>query len=796
MGILLYEHNKQAYHDAITMLAKTGKAAIVHPTGTGKSYVAFKLAEENSASKVFWLSPSEYIYKTQVESLGTPLPNITFCTYAKLAMMPPEEIVAIQADYIILDEFHRCGAEKWGAGVQALLNTHLDTKVLGLSATNIRYLDNQRNMADELFDGNIASEMSLGEAIVRGILPAPTYVTSVYSYSKELDKYQRRITGLRNQKSQAEAEQYLEALRRALQNADGLDEIFAKHMKNRAGKYLVFCANFDHLREMQEHTQEWFKKVDTEPHVYTAYSDDPETSQAFTDFKADESEHLKLLYCIDMLNEGIHVAGVDGVILFRPTVSPIIYKQQIGRALSAGTNKEPIIFDIVNNFDNLYSISSIEKEMMNAACRFYGSESAAQIVEERFHLFDEVRSCREIFGQMQECIDASWDYYYQAAAAYYKEYKDLLVPRRYKTEDGLALGSWILTQRRIRAGKVDGMLTPERAAKLDTIGMNWGSTADLAWAHAYDEACAYKEEYGNLLVPARYVAPSGFKLGSWITNLRQAYSTYGETKRLDAVRLQKMNDLGMAWDAVSYQWEANYAEAARYFAQNGNLDVPIGYQTDTGFMLGRWLGQLRVAHNGKGTKSAPLTSLQAERLNAIGMQWGNRSDAQWMRMYDLAKQYHAQHDDLNIPVAYITPDGQLLGKWIARQRNARNRPEKSNTRLTKERIALLDSIGMNWGTQDPWQYRYNLVLEYKREHGDININAKYKTRDGIWLGNWLYHQRRALQDREPGVVLAAEQTRLLQNLGLGGGSKRRITAKTKVLPPTQCAAAEPQLATR
>ena len=148
------------------------------------------------------------------------------------------------------------------------------------------------------------------------------------------------------------------------------------------------------------------------------------------------------------------------------------------------------------------------------------------------------------------------------------------------------------------------------------------------------------------------------------------------------------------------------------------------------------------------------------------MQWGNRSDAQWMKLYDLATQYHAQHGDLNIPVAYITPGGQLLGKWIARQRNARNRPEKSNTRLTKERIALLDSIGMNWGTQDPWQYRYNLVLEYKREHGDININAKYKTQDGIWLGNWLYHQRRALLGQEPHSVLSEEQRNLLKELGL------------------------------
>ena len=62
---------------------------------------------------------------------------------------------------------------------------HPDARVLGLSATNIRYLDNQRDMAWELFGGNIASELTLGEAVATGILPAPKYVLSVYSYQKE-----------------------------------------------------------------------------------------------------------------------------------------------------------------------------------------------------------------------------------------------------------------------------------------------------------------------------------------------------------------------------------------------------------------------------------------------------------------------------------------------------------------------------------------------------------------------------------------------------------------------------------
>ena len=82
-------------------------------------------------------------------------------------------------------------------------------------------------------------------------------------------------------------------------------------------------------------------------------SDDPGTDKAFADFKTDESDKLKLLFCIDMLNEGVHVEGISGVILFRPTISPIIYKQQIGRALTAGDTAAPLILDVVNNFEGL-----------------------------------------------------------------------------------------------------------------------------------------------------------------------------------------------------------------------------------------------------------------------------------------------------------------------------------------------------------------------------------------------------------------------------------------------------------
>ena len=133
------------------------------------------------------------------------------------------------------------------------------------------------------------------------------------------------------------------------------------------------------------------------------YSDDPSASQSFADFKADEdTEHLKLLFCIDALNEGIHVENVSGVILLRPTVSPIIYKQQIGRALAAGKRVNAVIFDVVLNIENLYSIGAVEEEMQIAMTYYRSLGEDDAIINERFQVIDEVRDCIALFEKLND----------------------------------------------------------------------------------------------------------------------------------------------------------------------------------------------------------------------------------------------------------------------------------------------------------------------------------------------------------------------------------------------------------
>lgn len=729
--IKLYSHNQQAYDLAVTMLKDTKKAAIVHPTGTGKSFIAFKLCEDHPDKTICWLSPSEYIFSTQLENLyqatnGYKPNNIVFFTYAKLMGMSKEEIQAIHPDYIILDEYHRAGATFWQKGVEQLLFTYSDIPVLGLSATNIRYLDNQRDMAQELFDGNIASQMSLGEAIVRGILNPPKYVLSMYYYQNTLEKYEKRVKKTKSKVARDNAEKCLEELRRTLEKAEGLDVIFKKHMTDPHGKYIVFCSNKEHMDQMMKHT-EWFSKVDKEPHMYSVYSSDHGADKAFKDFKEDnDNNHLRLLYCIDALNEGIHVDDVSGVILLRPTVSPIVYKQQIGRALSASKKTNAVIFDIVLNIENIYSIDSIKEEMQVATSYYHSLGEADQIINEKFKIIDEVRNCKELFEKLNDALTATWDMYYASAKQYYKENGNLEVPARYITEEGYALGSWLNNQKAIRKGTIVGKLTEDQIQKLDSIGMIWDSL-DYFWEQNFKLAKEHYLTYGNLDIPTNYKSTDGKHLGNWVLRQRQLYKSNSLTDE----QVKKLDSIGMDWmDRVDRVWENGFMEAKNYSEEYGNLSVPKNYRSNTDFPLGIWIQRQRSLY-----KNKKISDDRIKRLTDVGMNWNPNS---WEHRFELVKQYYEEHGTINISQKEVV-QGVWLGKWIISQKKA-----MQEGKLTHEQIEMLKTLPMEEvGRKDNrWWSMYEEAKKYYLKFGNLNIPMDYLTFSGKKLSDWIIRQRR------------------------------------------------------
>jgi hypothetical protein len=170
-----------------------------------------------------------------------------------------------------------------------------------------------------------------------------------------------------------------------------------------------------------------------------------------------------------------------------------------------------------------------------------------------------------------------------------------------------------------------------------------------------------------------------------------------------------------------------------------------------------WIRDMRRKYaNGK------LNDNQIERLNALGMVWLNKFDVDWERCYEQAAAYHAAHGNLDVPVAYKS-EGIALGKWIRRHRIDKM-TGKSAVKLTEERKKKLDAIGMIWSASvdDSWDVRYNLLLEYHETHGNIDIPSKYVTECNIWLGKWLYEQKKMYKNGN----LTEEQIGKLDALGV------------------------------
>ena len=764
MSISLFPHNQKAYDALLTTLKTEHRACIIHPTGTGKSFIGFQYCEDHPEQKVLWLSPSENIFKTQLENLkaaadGWQPENVGFCTYAKLMQMSDLEMSVLKPDTILCDEFHRAGAALWGTGVQRLLKAYPDARLIGLTATNIRYLDNQRDMADELFDNCVASQMTLGEAIATGILAAPKYVISVFSFEQNLKRYESRVRRVKNKAVRVKAEDYLKAIRRAIERADGLDTIFRKHITDRHGKYILFVPSYEAMQSVKEHCLDWFRKIDTAPHLYSAYSDDPETSAAFAAFKADNSEHIKVLLTINMLNEGIHVDDISGVILFRPTVSPIIYKQQIGRALSTSGTKEPLILDIVANVYNLYTVDALQNEIAEVIQLYRERGDEDRIMVENFTVFEEVADCRRLFAELDDALSSSWDEMYRRLVLFKSEYGHVNVHAHYKTPDGLSLGNWCSCQRQVYNGKIRGILTEERIRKLNALSFQWNPTEER-WLEHYRCAEEYQRKNGNLLVKNDFVAEDGIRLGVWIQRIRNAFNN----RKLSEEKIRMLQQIGMIWDVDEYRWDYSYELCRKYYQQHG-CPPPTTYIAEDGSAPGKWLSRVVIHHIDNNPKYTRLRDDQIERLKQIGVVFERQNDLSWNRAFAEAEEYYRIHHNLNVPSTYVTANGVNLYSWLKYQRQTNAGLSKGV--MTPEHKAKLDSLDFDWELQekkaDTWPSYYESLKRYINTHNGSCPAQGYVDENGLRVGCWLTNQRRKFRAGS----LSKEQEALLRSAGVG-----------------------------
>lgn len=408
----LKPHNVETIKNILEIYKTSNKCCAIQATGTGKTFLILRLLEiynDEGKSAVIFAPNREIIKQTKKRMKKFGLNNATFYTYQKLARMTDEEISAMEFDLIVCDELHRTGAKTWGQKFETLVNSHPDSKVFGVTATPLRCADG-RDMAEEYFDGNKACDISLAEALVREIIPVmPLYVSALYTFEEEYQNMSDKIEkGNNSVEEKVELQKELLAAKQQLEKANGVPEIIKKYITNYDGKYLVFCKDKKHLYDMKDVVVGWFREAGYDGKIfeYPYYSNSSAVKKNLENFENNKEEGLKLLFIIDKLNEGLHLDEVHGCILLRTTVSNIIYYQQIGRAIDAGSMEQRVILDLVSNFNSLKSFN-LKKELAEKVQeRRSGnfSDCSEDFDLNKFDVVDCVQECVNVFNSIDERI--------------------------------------------------------------------------------------------------------------------------------------------------------------------------------------------------------------------------------------------------------------------------------------------------------------------------------------------------------------------------------------------------------
>ena len=402
----LHKHQQEAYENVEKLFQDGRYAAVVFPTGCGKSFVTLEYILNHPDERILFLSPrnaiKEQMYEYIVRYIGgldlsveeiqeqygsmksaakSFIPNIECMLYQTILKTGENESLdkvldRLNPDIIVVDEMHHLktkrndvvvdeeenenGENEWGRKIEELLNRFPNAKVLGLSATPIR--NDNVNVVERLFGNSVASEISLLEAMEEGIIIPPKYITPDFIKPDELDTLLEQIEKA-EEPQKTELKQKYDELVKMYTNAKGIPELLGEHITKTNGKYIIFCKSIEDMEEKAKEATEWFREVDDSPEVYMISSKHKDSQEQLNDFNNSDSEHLKLLYCVGMIDEGVHLNGVSGVILTARTESRPVYLQRLGRAISTGDDKEQaLVIDLVNNNEILFNEQTGEEQ--------------------------------------------------------------------------------------------------------------------------------------------------------------------------------------------------------------------------------------------------------------------------------------------------------------------------------------------------------------------------------------------------------------------------------------------------
>lgn len=679
-------HNQETIKKILEFYKTERKCCAIQATGTGKTFLILRLLEifnDEGKLAVIFAPNREIIKQTKKRMKKFGLSNANFYTYQKLAIMNEEELSLIKADLIVCDELHRTGAKTWGQKFELLVDSHPDSKIFGVTATPLRCADG-RDMAEEYFDGNKACDISLAEALVREIIPVmPLYVSALYTFEEEYQKMSDKIDKANNSNEEkVELQKELLAAKQQLEKANGVPEIIKKYITNYNGKYLVFCKDKKHLYAMKDVVIGWFREAGYDGRIfeYPYYSNSNSVRKNLKNFEDNKEEGLKLLFIIDKLNEGLHLDEVHGCILLRTTVSNIIYYQQIGRAIDAGSNEQRVILDLVSNFNSLKSFNlenELEEKVRERQSGKF-SDCSEKFELDKFDVVDCVQECVNVFNEIDDILCGGWDIRMKALQQYYDREGHSHVPQNHierMNNREIKLGVFVAG---IRQNSYT--MTKERIDQLTSVQFIYNAD-EYKWDIFLEGLAEYKKQYGDCNVPCQYVITRDnqqIKLGQMCSSLRSR-----EKKGVvDKALICKLNEIGFIWDVEKYMFMKNI-ENLKQFCEDRKCSIYEVKQIHKDKEQLQVFGFINRQKKNlkKGLYDHGKYAYKKEILQSIGITKED-TDTLWDFMFTewiKAKEKYGK----KIPCGYKVLNGNNLYSWIIFQRKCASTGTLSDDRLKR-----------------------------------------------------------------------------------------------------------------
>jgi superfamily II DNA or RNA helicase len=253
-----------------------------------------------------------------------------------------------------------------------------------------------------------------------------------------------------------------------------------------------------------------------------------------------------------------------------------------------------------------------------------------------------------------------------------------------------------------------------------------------SWMFWYGLLQMFVNEHGHCRVPPKHKTGDGYRVGSWVSIQRMAKD------RIKPDRRQRLEALpGWSWAVHSDRWEDGFSYLKEFAEREGHCRVPIGYRTDDGYRLGRWV------HHRREEKDT-MEPDRRQRLEALlGWSWDIHSD-QWEEGFFYLREFAEREGHCRVPSRHKTRDGYRLGIWVSTQRKAEDTVDPDR----RQRLEALP--GWSWDAlSDRWEEGFAYLKTFSERKRHCRIPDGYKTDDGYHLGYWIGNQRKAKDTMEP-----------------------------------------------